>query len=317
MKNKNGITLIALVITIIVLIILAGVTISMIIGPDGLIKQADKAKWDTLNAQAESDERLNALEEEIKKATEGSNTNSDLAKFKAGDYVKYDTGNTTIGENGVITCRVLYEANSQYGLQIISDKNIKNVTLGDNDWENGKAAYNNVIETLNKEAEKYLNTKYAVDARSVGSIPISNNGIFISKNAETTKTVVLPLSHWEEYRRPNGWTSDDTGCKDSDNNFEMDYNTMTSLGIQATGASYLLASRCLSSYPTYSNFDVYSIYGSGEFTGNESALCSITRTGNSTGYMQTSGIRACFSLKSDVKIESGDGKSEQTAYMLK
>ena len=47
-KNReNGITLIALVVTIIVLIILAGVSISMLVGDNGIITQAQKAKLDT------------------------------------------------------------------------------------------------------------------------------------------------------------------------------------------------------------------------------------------------------------------------------
>ncbi len=40
MKNKNGITLIALVITIIVLLILAGVSISLTLGQNGVLTQA-------------------------------------------------------------------------------------------------------------------------------------------------------------------------------------------------------------------------------------------------------------------------------------
>ena len=44
MKNQKGITLIALVITIIVLLILAGVSISMISGDDGIATQAVRAK---------------------------------------------------------------------------------------------------------------------------------------------------------------------------------------------------------------------------------------------------------------------------------
>ena len=39
-KKQNGITLIALVVTIIVLIILAGVSIAMLIGENGVISQA-------------------------------------------------------------------------------------------------------------------------------------------------------------------------------------------------------------------------------------------------------------------------------------
>lgn len=44
MKNQKGITLIALVITIIVLLILAGVTIAMISGGDGILTNSTKAK---------------------------------------------------------------------------------------------------------------------------------------------------------------------------------------------------------------------------------------------------------------------------------
>lgn len=47
MKRKNGITLIALVITIIVLLILAGVSISMISGEDGILTNASNAKVKT------------------------------------------------------------------------------------------------------------------------------------------------------------------------------------------------------------------------------------------------------------------------------
>lgn len=47
MRNRKGITLIALVITIIVLLILAGVTISMLSGNDGIISQAGEAKTNT------------------------------------------------------------------------------------------------------------------------------------------------------------------------------------------------------------------------------------------------------------------------------
>ena len=43
MKKTNGITLIALVITIIVMLILAGVSISLIAGENGILKRATQA----------------------------------------------------------------------------------------------------------------------------------------------------------------------------------------------------------------------------------------------------------------------------------
>lgn len=57
MKNNKGITLIALVITIIVLLILAGVSIAMLTGNNGILTQANTAKTDT--AKAEAVEKIN------------------------------------------------------------------------------------------------------------------------------------------------------------------------------------------------------------------------------------------------------------------
>lgn len=61
MKRNQGITLIALVITIVVLIILAGVTINTIIGENGIIIKAQEAKVNMQNAQGEEQEVINSL----------------------------------------------------------------------------------------------------------------------------------------------------------------------------------------------------------------------------------------------------------------
>ena len=52
-RNERGITLIALVVTIVVLLILAGVSISMLTGENGIITQASNAKDKTGKANAE------------------------------------------------------------------------------------------------------------------------------------------------------------------------------------------------------------------------------------------------------------------------
>ena len=56
MKNKNGITLIALVITIIVLLILAGVSIAMLTGKNGILTQTQNAK--NITEQANVKEKI-------------------------------------------------------------------------------------------------------------------------------------------------------------------------------------------------------------------------------------------------------------------
>lgn len=51
LKSSNGITLIALVITIIVLLILAGISISMVLGENGILQRARDAKTKSDEAQ--------------------------------------------------------------------------------------------------------------------------------------------------------------------------------------------------------------------------------------------------------------------------
>ena len=68
-KRKEGITLIALVITIIVLLILAGITITLTLGDNGIIAKARKASIVTRRASVI--EKLNEykIEKKISEAT--------------------------------------------------------------------------------------------------------------------------------------------------------------------------------------------------------------------------------------------------------
>ena len=66
--KEKGVTLIALVITIIVLIILAGVAINALVGENGIITQARRAKNDTEQGKKEEESGLLSLEEQINQA---------------------------------------------------------------------------------------------------------------------------------------------------------------------------------------------------------------------------------------------------------
>ena len=82
LKTQKGITLIALVITIIVLIILAGITISMLIGENGIIERAKEAKQNTQIAQKEEEENLKKAEEQINKEIADDINNPALQSLK-------------------------------------------------------------------------------------------------------------------------------------------------------------------------------------------------------------------------------------------
>ena len=71
LKNNKGITLIALVITIIVLLILAGVSIAMLTGQNGILTQAQRAKNATENASANEQSMLDSYEDYMNGITGG------------------------------------------------------------------------------------------------------------------------------------------------------------------------------------------------------------------------------------------------------
>jgi len=85
-KNQKGITLIALVVTIIVLLILAGVTINMVLGDDGIIGQAQQAKVTQEEKEKEEKDELDKGAGNIDLYREGSLA----SKVEVGDYVKYN-----------------------------------------------------------------------------------------------------------------------------------------------------------------------------------------------------------------------------------
>ena len=65
MKKNTGVTMVSLVVTIIVLIILAGISISTLIGDNGVIKKAQQARENIELAQIDEQTSLNQLYEEM------------------------------------------------------------------------------------------------------------------------------------------------------------------------------------------------------------------------------------------------------------
>ncbi len=70
LKGQKGITLVALVITIIVLLILAGVTITLTLREDGIFKTAEKAGENYTQAQRDELEGLNSFQNTLDRVIE-------------------------------------------------------------------------------------------------------------------------------------------------------------------------------------------------------------------------------------------------------
>ena len=90
-KSKSGITLLALVVTIVVLLILAGVSLNLVIGNDGIMKRAKEAKERYGQASKNEQKDLDTVEDYMNKMTgEGSGTGT-------GTVVKVNVGESATG----------------------------------------------------------------------------------------------------------------------------------------------------------------------------------------------------------------------------
>ena len=174
MKGNKGITLIALIITIIIMLILAGVTINIAVN-GGLFTQAQKAA-DLTNGAAQNEQAtINDAIDKISNYANGGGTNN-YAGVNIGDYVNYevylttktytalasDTGCTIDGEG---TCAGLTDQtfktdtnvkwrvldNSNGTLTLVSDEpvNWDNGTNSNGLYLQGAIGYNNAETVLN------------------------------------------------------------------------------------------------------------------------------------------------------------------------
>lgn len=236
-----------------------------------------------------------------------------------GDYVKYDTGVENIGDNGIVIFKVLYN-DENYGLQIISDESISQVSLGGNDWNTAIDSYNNAIEKLNAEAMKYKG-KLGLDTRCVGSTPtVGLDGMFTNKNNEKIGPVNLQFSTSAQGAN---------NMKETDLNYELDLNAMVKANCLQNRGQWWLASRKVDKLQTSCSFMVRK---QNEKEQNESyaELCKVledeviedANTVEITYQVRTSsneytlGFRPCICLRNGVKVLEGDGKSADTAYVL-
>ena len=104
-KKQTGITLIALVITIIVLLILAGVSIAMLTGNNGILTQAKLAKENTALAKEEEEKRLEKNNEYINEQTGKSLIipGEQVKETKKNNYVDINGDKATIPQGFTVS----------------------------------------------------------------------------------------------------------------------------------------------------------------------------------------------------------------------
>ena len=157
MREQNGITLIALVITIIVLLILAGVTIAMLTGQNGILTRSTSATATNIEARVDEEVRLGVAALRVKIAEE---------VVKDSSYDATTTANGTALASALETDLKTTSGKTTYTAS--ASGTTVTITYSDNDYKkatNNSAAVITYTFTLEQQGITAL-TRTAVDDHS-------------------------------------------------------------------------------------------------------------------------------------------------------
>lgn len=154
--NNKGITLISLVVTIIMLLILAGVTIATLIGNNGILNKAKKAKEETLLASEEELRRLTILEAETNLENQTyTDKNGDVATIPAGFAVSQVEGENIIKDGLVI---IDTNENEFVWIPVENPNEMYGVDINGKLWGKLYSFENNIFNPLNWEEKEGMIT---------------------------------------------------------------------------------------------------------------------------------------------------------------
>ena len=120
--NNKGITIVALVITIVVLLILAGVSINLVLGNNGIISKAKEAETKLGEASENDLKGMNSLIEEMESALNDGKTESETIPYLPSDDFHYDTSTS------VDTGLVIKDASGNEYVWVVVPKSLYNNT---------------------------------------------------------------------------------------------------------------------------------------------------------------------------------------------
>ena len=174
LKNKKGITLIALVVTIVVLLILAGVTISLLLDENGIIAKSKDARTETKVSQIEDEvgmwKQHNFINKESNQAQESADTmlaNLISRKLLTEEEIDRDQELITIKKkDGTIIKEISYSsvtiniskspATKKAGAVILTVDSVEGMTRPNIDMTNGDEELNNFVNSLSEDQKKEI-----------------------------------------------------------------------------------------------------------------------------------------------------------------
>ena len=206
--NENGITLITLVVTILVLIILAGITLKITIGENGLIAKGKDARNQVGQMQTNTEEARDSLYNEIAGGKDAypdpSAVDVDLSVQKTSDTSISATANATDTNSNIVSytfyIRKVTEQDSSYVMIKKSDKLANTVDCSD--LEKDMAYTVKVIALDERGTSRTAVKKIALgNAIQIKVKPISGPDSYPSTVAVTATSIVTDIDYIE---LPNG-----------------------------------------------------------------------------------------------------------------
>ena len=188
LKNKKGITLVALVVTIVVLLILAGVSINLVLGDNGIIAKAKEAQRKSAEASENDLKGMNSLIEQMESTLNGGSSDNkeddELGKlvndmgtlpedttpyFPSSDFKRREKTNT---ENGLV---IEDTEGNEYVWVVVPKSLYNNTAYNSNNAKKPSSStdYANIEYCLKQYTATYRNRTdhsdtYAADTANVG-----------------------------------------------------------------------------------------------------------------------------------------------------
>ena len=210
MKNNKGITLVALVVTIVVLLILAGVSINLVLGDNGIVKKAQDAKTKSAEASQNDLKGMNGLVSEMEGALAGNgSTGSGSGNGNTGSGNNFMTKNTEVTyPDGKVWIPEGFKvaddsASTVQGGVVIEDKDgnqfvwVPVATLVDykRTWYTGDGSFSNYSEALPEDEKTsverykgfYIGRYEAGDKESTGT----TKATFRTSSSDTSNSVTI------------------------------------------------------------------------------------------------------------------------------
>ena len=185
MKKNKGITLVALVVTIVVLLILAGVSINLVLGDNGIIAKAKEAQRKSAEASQNDLKGMNGLVSEMEGALAGSGsgnggaggsgTGTKVPAEATAETAPYFPDNTFTKKEGTIdTGLVIQDASgNEYVWVVVPRTTAVYATTGLGKTTFTDADYTSIENDLKEYTKTYRNgthysDTYAADTANVG-----------------------------------------------------------------------------------------------------------------------------------------------------